>query len=237
MNTIKDITAEVLFEMFTENTGKHLLDSGGAYGRNWERNQGKTLEDFLDADYLTISWPNDETLPSGAIQIDAFGYLNERLTFDVAMNAAYQEFSKNSDASYLEDMELFCEEVLGLQPQETFYDEGYYTYNTYNHEYNLLSQTLQFTIANTGLKTFVILQVHGGCDIRGGYTAPKVFTVNDAGEFILDAEREYVRCYSEACEFEFYFGIEGDYMNGVKELKPINGAPICPNCNQELRLN
>jgi hypothetical protein len=37
---------ELIYKMLTENTGAHMLDSGGAYGRNWERNQVKTIEDF-----------------------------------------------------------------------------------------------------------------------------------------------------------------------------------------------
>ena len=37
---------QTIFEMITENTGSHMLDSGGAYGRNWQRNQGKTIDDF-----------------------------------------------------------------------------------------------------------------------------------------------------------------------------------------------
>lgn len=32
----------LICEMLTENTGKHFLDSGGANGRNWQRNQGLT---------------------------------------------------------------------------------------------------------------------------------------------------------------------------------------------------
>lgn len=32
-------TKHLIYEMLTENTGRHMLDSGGAYGRNWERNQ------------------------------------------------------------------------------------------------------------------------------------------------------------------------------------------------------
>jgi hypothetical protein len=46
-------TQTVLLEMFQENTGAHMLDSGGAYGRNWERNQGKDLfeEPMIDAQY------------------------------------------------------------------------------------------------------------------------------------------------------------------------------------------
>jgi hypothetical protein len=37
---------ELIYKMLTENTGAHMLDSGGVYGRNWERNQVKSIEDF-----------------------------------------------------------------------------------------------------------------------------------------------------------------------------------------------
>jgi len=47
--TTANDTADILAGMFTENTGRHMLDSGGAYGRNWEHNQGRTTADFLNA--------------------------------------------------------------------------------------------------------------------------------------------------------------------------------------------
>lgn len=37
---------QTIFEMITENTGTHMLDSGGDSGRNWQRNQGKSIDDF-----------------------------------------------------------------------------------------------------------------------------------------------------------------------------------------------
>ena len=54
MATIENI----VYEMLTENTGTHFLDSGGEDGRHWQRNQKKSLADFqvetelelLDAD-------------------------------------------------------------------------------------------------------------------------------------------------------------------------------------------
>ena len=39
-------TKEVIYQMLIESTGQHMLDSGGAYGRHWERNQKMSLEDF-----------------------------------------------------------------------------------------------------------------------------------------------------------------------------------------------
>ena len=35
-----------VYAMLIENTGKHMLDSGSAYGRNWQRNKSKTIEDL-----------------------------------------------------------------------------------------------------------------------------------------------------------------------------------------------
>ena len=37
---------QTIYEMLIENTGTHMLDSGGANGRNWQKNQNLKLEDF-----------------------------------------------------------------------------------------------------------------------------------------------------------------------------------------------
>ena len=39
-------TNELIYSMLVENTGSHMCDSGGAYGRHHERNASKTIEDF-----------------------------------------------------------------------------------------------------------------------------------------------------------------------------------------------
>ena len=39
-------TNELIYSMLVENTGSHMLDSGGAYGRHHQRNASKTIEDF-----------------------------------------------------------------------------------------------------------------------------------------------------------------------------------------------
>ena len=44
MNNIQDI----IYKMLTENTGTHFLDSGGSSNRHWQRNQVKTLDDFIN---------------------------------------------------------------------------------------------------------------------------------------------------------------------------------------------
>ena len=46
--------------------------------------------------------------------------------------------------------------------------------NTYNGE-DSLSQTLQYTAFGTSCEGYILLQIHNGADVRGGYTAPRVF--------------------------------------------------------------
>jgi len=60
-------TEKVLLEMLRENTGVHFLDSGGAYGRHWERNQERDIvheppvivdieDDWLDIRFSTFHY-------------------------------------------------------------------------------------------------------------------------------------------------------------------------------------
>ena len=63
------------------------------------------------------------------------------------------------------------------------------TYNTYNGEWGTLSQDLQLTAFGGAHAEYAAVQVHGGCDIRGGYTAPRVYR-NEYGMWI-PMEREY----------------------------------------------
>ena len=39
-------TKQLIYEMLTECTGKHMCDSGMSDSRHWQRNQKKTIEDF-----------------------------------------------------------------------------------------------------------------------------------------------------------------------------------------------
>jgi hypothetical protein len=84
--------------------------------------------------------------------------------------------------------------------------------NTYNHESNL-SQVLQFyfwTEGTTGReygnrindsKTYVALQIHGGADVRGGYTVPVIFEVCGEGvEILMHADGEICCLTNPECD-------------------------------------
>jgi hypothetical protein len=168
--TTANDTADILAGMFTENTGRHMLDSGGAYGRNWEHNQGRTTADFLNAPHGTFDQYCGPTLST-------FHFLNDRLDFDPELQAEFDAFSEAEDDWGLPAMEGFA----------TAAGWSFLTVNTYNHE-SALDQVIQYTQCSTEGEDacyygdVVILQVHGGCDVRGGYTDPKVFRVTGDGE-------------------------------------------------------
>ena len=179
-----DTTKDVIAAMLTENTGAHFLDSGGAYGRHWERNQGRDFEAepyaTLDVGIYRDSY-NVPVLEFFAI-VSAYHWLTERLHYAPDWQAKFDAFAADrDDTHWLEDMEAFAESV----------GADFQTVNTYNGEC-ILNQTLQFVVINPEESDFdndatpdgalVLLQVHGGCDVRGGYTAPKLFWCGGYGQ-------------------------------------------------------
>lgn len=175
-----DRTAEVLADMFVENTGTHMLDSGGAYGRNWQRNQGMTAEDFETTPLVKVEpWGDD----SFTLTVDAYLFLNECLEFDEDLQAEFDSFAdERPDDAWPTLMESFTDflEDRGELVSGPLGEGSPITVNTYNGE-DALSQVLQYTLFTLDDEEFVLLQVHGGADVRGGYTAPKVFRHYDGG--------------------------------------------------------
>lgn len=166
-------TKEVLQSMFTENTGRHFLDSGGAYGRHWEMNQGKDMSEMPEA------WH------SYGPTLSTFHYLLGRLGYAAAMDRLFNIWSVDSDESWLSDMEEFAEKMHDQRWTDTR------TFNSYNDE-TFLDQVIQWVEFDHDGQHYILLQVHGGCDVRGGYTKPVAFTV--------DSEYWYYQC----CDAGYY---------------------------------
>jgi hypothetical protein len=166
-------TEQILVDMLTENTGRHFLDSGGAYGRNWERNAGKTVEDFMAAPEVeVVTWERNGQTVVEYVNLDVFHFLRQRLDYDAELDAAFHEFAMNDE--HREDDWFTCLEAW-------FAAEGLDTpgvVNTYNGEDNL-SQVIQYYIFEYEDEPKIALMIHGGCDVRGGYTAPRFFNGDD----------------------------------------------------------
>lgn len=193
-------TERMLAEMLVENTGRHFLDSGSAYGRNWERNQGLTVKDWIASKPVTID-------KFGTYSVNVFHYLRERVDYLKRIDTIFQDYQSQerfNDSYYPSIIEEFLEELNATG----IYGEGSPTsVNTYNGESNL-SQVLQFWVFNidndTTIKidgkrrtipadSYVLLQIHGGCDVRGGYTKPRLFRLPE-DDSMFDNNRAYLSC-------------------------------------------
>ena len=185
-------TAEKLAEMFTENTGTHMLDSGGASGRHWQHNAGMTAADFLAA---PEGWAEDY-----GPTLSAFHFCNRYLEFDSMTEGMTNEFRAwvdkspkwpNEAAEYYnspDSFETWLEATLPLTEAKAF--------NTYNWE-NLLSQVLQGVEFELGGLRLVALSIHGGADVRGGYSDLVVFRACEC--WLYQSGDAYSSCDNPEC--------------------------------------
>jgi hypothetical protein len=234
-------TEAVILAMLTENTGASLLDSGGAYGRSWERNQALGVEALAELPAVRFS--------DGMPVLDMFAFLNEHLEFAAVLDSAWGVFDEaRPNESWRENLEEFFD-TLGVPVEGDFYSDARYEINTYNLEYCLLAQTIQFSFFGFGGNDYIALQIHGGCDVRGGYTKPRIFMITTSREdFFIGMESATVTCSSCLVDFDFRAGeIEVITDNAEVETEKIealsgrevqawfwdyNTANECPNCGE-----
>lgn len=183
-------TEAKLTEMLQENTGKSLLDSGGVYGRHWERNQGV---EFRSQPSGKLEFHESRGELNIDVTLDVFHFLNERLEYNEELDQQYREWCEREDAYHgWAAGEEFVESING---KGIYGDDKPFTTNTAGGE-DLLSQTLQYVYwTDEGGDAHVLLQIHGGCDMRGGYTDPVAFDVADFdGLGIFDNARASIYC-------------------------------------------
>lgn len=160
---------QLVYKMLTESTGAHMLDSGGAYGRHWERNQKRTLQDFVNDPEVTLEYYKKDF---EYYTISVFHYLtNGQLELDGLCDDFNTLAVKNWDS----EIYGVSKEGADWLKRRGFEIGG--SFNTYNGE-SALSQVLQGTyIKSAGGDDYVLLQIHNGCDVRGGYTDAKMFSL------------------------------------------------------------
>lgn len=196
MTNIPTKTDRVLAYMLTENTGRHFLDSGGAYGRHWQRNQGQTVDTLMAAPAVTVA--------SDWVSLDVFHYLRARLSYDGPESRRFRRWATSgewADRSWDE-----CAKQWATDRHVTDgggYDDSNWrgAFLSYNED-NLLSQDIAGeTWTDADGRRLVLLQIHGGADIRGGFTEPRVFEVTtDDAWSLFDWYRFDVECSAMGSE-------------------------------------
>tara|TARA_R110002012_G_C11475094_1_gene594380 strand:- start:29 stop:646 length:618 start_codon:yes stop_codon:yes gene_type:complete len=196
MNQFTD-TQKLVYAMLMENTGTHFLDSGGANGRMWQRNQAKTIEDFDNEQEQTIE-KSEWTDKDGKVHteyersVSIFHYLSE-LTLD----RVCEEFNqRNTDCPDWDGDFGYGVSQKGADFLELIGMDLKHEFNTYNGDSDL-SQVLQGAWLDMDGETYLLLQIHGGADVRGGYTDAKLFKTED--DWLI---HPYLQEYVDSCEIE-----------------------------------
>jgi hypothetical protein len=233
-------TQNRLYEMMTENTGKHFLDSGMSDGRHWQQNQKLTISDFLERPGATL-----ETEYGTYPTLDLFHFLNDR----VELTKKAQELQSDWESFVADDNALSFYDLETMETWAGFAHEGtekdVKMYNSYNWE-NYLSQTIQYLTFQQDMSWFVLLQIHNGADVRGGYTLPQVFEIDDEYTFFSMCSAT-IQCTgenrnspegSEPCEFSVdirgctdIYGADGSLAMTSSEFYELK---VCPECGGKL---
>ena len=183
---------KTIYKMLTENTGINFLDSGGGNGRHWQRNQIKTIKDFQDEPEATLSF-------------DVSGddiYLDPTVSVFHKLSKVLDECKICKDFNALKVNNWDSENYHGVSKEgENFLKSYGFTtpdnpdWNTYNFD-NCFSQVVQGTnLISDNNENYVLIQIHQGADVRGGYTDAKLFIISDG----MDCEHYNV--YDHRCMF------------------------------------
>ena len=158
----------LVYDMLTECTGTHMCDSGGDNNRHWQKNQKRSMEDFINDDIETIEKDDDYYYRT----ISLFHYLTDGLELD-SLCQEFNNINKNPD-KWDSDLWGVCEKAYK-------YLRHYYPlrledeiYNSFNWDSDL-SQDIQYQFLSIDNNSYVLIQIHNGADIRGGYTSAKLF--------------------------------------------------------------
>ena len=156
--------------MLQQNTGEALCDSGGVYGRHWERNAKRTQKDFENEPVVSGNKEDGET-------ISVYHYLTEEA--GLSLDDLCDEYNNLK-------CDAFDSDIYGVsKKQKKWLDKKGFKvvndFNSYNDEC-YLSQVIQgtyITDRDNDDANYVLLQIHQGCDVRGGYTDAKLFKLGN----------------------------------------------------------
>lgn len=232
---------EIIENMMCEDTGRNLLDSGDAYGRHYEENQKNGI---MTGPQKVDFWTDGEK----ETELNPIVPLYDFLTYNLEVDGDSERF-ENEFYNYIKVNDLNPYSVVDIE--ETIKVIGEYSgyadlemINTYNYK-SVLSQTIQFIMFSDGYDNiYACLQIHNGCDVRGGYTLPKIFYVENPEYFITGTTDAIISCgcrdydyYDYNCievyDGKDYISVDDEYIFNHTYVDD-NGDLRCKDCGELL---
>jgi hypothetical protein len=191
MDSLTAVTSREALKMLREDTGTALCDSGGrpvydengkylhsvsGYGRAFERDRGRQFE--AEPEITCKFGVRHQTLDTTA---SVYWWLVNNFIYDAKTMEEFNQFMEEHD----DELDTYLDAMLEFGKR--WKDEGPcdgYTGYTYNYEC-LLDRDVQYLIAGD----HVLLQIHNGCDARGGLTRPVAFLLKESDGFMPDVAR------------------------------------------------
>ncbi len=210
---------KLIYSMLVENTGTHFLDSGGSNGRQWQRNQIKTIDDFYNEDEERYEF--DERYNELERTVSVFHFLTNNQEIDEIcegfnkLNTKPDNWDCNEDVYGVSQKAWdYLTEFGEIEIQQTF--------NTYNYDSDL-SQILQGSHLEIDGEFYTLIQIHGGADVRGGYTDAKLLKKG----YMMDEWQihEYLQEYTydspDELDFNYIYNAETNELYKGKQLEQI----------------
>ena len=231
-------TGDVVAEMLAKPITHELCDSGSFYGYNYQRNASR---DFAQEPVFHAFDPEDN--PPSLIQ-SLYWFICRNTAYDHGMTRKFYRFaySKNMmDRDISECMEEFARKRNNYEATES----TSVTDTTYNHETTLDQGFLYAAFMPEAEVEYVIISVHNGCDIRGGYTMPRVFQITEGNNFWSSLSQIYCQCAcgsveTDDCGSEWYGDddLGEEHKNGwPKRWKPDGKNVHCTHCNGAVEMS
>lgn len=210
-------TAEMLAAQFTENTGTHILDSGGGSGRGWQRRAGMTADDFLALPEIEI----DDDM----VSVNTFHLLAKHLHYSDRSADLTAQFRAYVDSTAVGD--AYTNSCYSVQEWlDTIGGEYSEMENTYNYE-TLLDNTLQYVSFWLGGNYYTALSTHNGADVRGGYSDIVIYDGCD--DWLWQATQADIHC--RMCNRDMTIeGYNYVLVDGVPYDGTIGRNGECPVC-------
>ena len=180
-------TKDIVSQMLTENTGRHILDSGGSNGRHWQRNQDRDFaaEPSTSSEFSICRYKDQQPELDIQISHNIYHWMIEKLDYNERVDSIFYDYAQRKSQTDL-PWEVNIENFIKRFNSSSILDTAPMKENTYNGEC-LLSQTLLYTQFSIDFGDLVAIQVHNGADVRGGYTKPRIFDCDESFFYYTDA--------------------------------------------------